>query len=134
MAGGDDQKQRLPEVMHSVRRQQRLIMIRGRHVIGKRQIGGGHHRDNAGGCAHCIKVQRSQRSGSGRAGAKGQVQRIPRRGDVIDIVGGPRHMQAGGVVGQGLGDTHARTSSTEVGAPRSSDHARNSMFCAASIR
>ena len=45
------------------------------------------------------------------------MQCAARRGHVIDIAGLARHMQAGRIMGQGLGYAHSVTSRTETQPP-----------------
>ena len=103
--------------MHIAVGQERLIMDRGRDVIGKGQIVGGQDADNARGCADFCQIE----LGDGAMGhvrqAKAQMQAVGGHGDVIDVTGSARDMQGGRIVGQGFGDAHGVTSNTLVGTP-----------------
>ena len=117
MAGGGHQKQRLAVVMDRAVRQQGFIMVRRRTIAGRRQVRGGPDPNHTGCRAHRIKVQGGQPSGGDGRCAKGQMQAIGGGGDIVDIARLAGHMQAGGVMGQGFGHAHGRTSNTLVACP-----------------
>jgi len=118
MAGGGDEKQRLAHVMHRPVAEERLVMKRRGRAIGEGiEIGGGQHGHHARGGPHGVEIERDQPAARDLREAEGEVQAILRHGNVVEIAGGAGDMQLGRVMGEGLGDAHARTSRTERVAP-----------------
>ena len=113
VAGGGNGEDRLTHVMHGPGGQQRLVMGGGRHVIGEGQVGGGQHRHHAGGRAHGVEIHGGDLAMGGVRQPERQVQAVRGRRDVVDVSRGAGDVLPRAVVGQGLRDAHARTSSTE---------------------
>ncbi len=120
VAGGGHKEDLLADIVDGAIRQDRLVMRRGRGIVGKGHILGGHHHNNAGGGADGGKVHRRDApAGDGRE-AKGEVQRARGRRDIVDIAGHARDVQRAGIVREGFGDAHAWTSSTLTALPERS--------------
>jgi len=122
MAGGDDQEERLAQVMDRPIAKQRLVMGTGRDIIGAGQIGSRDHRHDAGGRADGAEIHRGDLPARDIRQAEGQMQRARRCRDIIDIARRAGHMQGRGIMGKRAGNAHGRTSSTwmAAAAPESS--------------
>ena len=117
MALGHDQKDRLTNVMHPARGQQRLILHRRRAIGHLRPILGRKHRHHAGGGPHRGKVHRRDHTMGATRQTKGQMQRPRRQRHIIGIAASPRHMQRRAIMRQRFSHAHGCTSSTETGVP-----------------
>ena len=117
MAFRHHQKDRLADIMHPVRRQERLVMDRGRDVVLERQVGRGPDRDDTGAGVHFGQVQRQDLAMRHGREPEGEVQRIGRQGDVVDIARRAGDVQMRRLVGQGLRHAHGATSSTSTRVP-----------------
>ena len=117
VAGGNHQKQGLAYIMHGPNSKQRLIVVGRGDIVGKRQIISSQDGDNAHRCADRSQIHGCHRAARDKAGPEGQMQRACGRGNVIDIARRAGHMQPRGIMGQGLGNAHARTSCRSVCLP-----------------
>ncbi len=134
VAFGHDQEDRLADIMHRPRRQQGLVMDRGRDIVGVGQILRRPDRDHPRRGADLRKIDRRDLAMRDRRQPEGQVQRVGGQRHVVDIPCAAGDVQRPGIVGQGFRDAHASTSSTETWRPSRSWKCRSSMFCAASSR
>ncbi len=112
MRCGSHEKQRLAQVMNLARAEQRFVMVRGRTVRRPREIRCGQHRDHPRRLPNRAQIERGQRSGRRMGKPEGQMQRVRRRGNVVDIPGRTRDMQPCRVMGQGLRHRHGATRAT----------------------
>ncbi len=101
VAGGDHQKERLARVVHAVRREQGLIVVRRGDVIGERQIGGGQDGDHARRVPDRVEVHAGEGAMRHGAQAEGEMQSAGGRGDIVDVARSTRDMQMRGIMGQG---------------------------------
>ena len=117
VAGGDDEKDRLADVIDFAFGEQGLVVGGGAHVIGGGQVVRRQHGDDAGGGTDGCKVERGDAGAGMGGGAKGEVERVGGRRDVIDVAGLARDVEGSSIMREGFGDAHGCTSRTEVAVP-----------------
>ena len=117
MALCDDQEKRLACIMDRTIGQERLVMGGGRAIGDFVEILPCQHGDHARCRPDVGEVYRRDRATRDGRQAKGQMQAIGGRWDVIDIARAPRHMQAGRIMRQAVMRANDRTSSTLTASP-----------------
>ena len=117
VAAGDHQEEGLACEMDLARREQRFVMVGGGGVGVEFEVFGGEHGNHIGGSADVCQIHCGDRAACGVREAKGQVQCACGGGDVIDITSRAGDVEGCGVMGEGFGDAHGVTSSTDAGVP-----------------
>ena len=117
MAFGHDKENRLADIMHPARGQQRLIVNGWRAIRHIWPILGREHRHHTGGGTHRRKVHLGDHTMGAGGQAKGQMQGPCRQRHIIGIAGGPRDMQRRRIMRQRFTHAHGCTSRTETGLP-----------------
>jgi hypothetical protein len=114
---GHDKEDGLADVVDGAHGQQGLVMRRGAAIGHLGQVFGREDRDHAGGGANGGKVEAGDLAMRNGRQPEGQMQRVRRQGQVVDVTRLAGHMQRGRVVWQGFAHAHGETSSTETGVP-----------------
>ena len=117
MRGCGHHKHRLADVMHRAHGQKRLVMHRRRAVGHVGKIGGGPDALHAGRCARDGQIKRGDSAMGNRRQTKGQMQGPGGKRKIVQIARLPGYMQGRGIMGKGLAECHACTSSTFTAAP-----------------
>jgi hypothetical protein len=124
--GRGDDEDRLSHVVDAALGEKRFVPGRGRDVVLVREVTRREDHGDPGRGAHGVEVQRRDLAVRHGGKAEGEVERVGRDRDVVDVARLTGDVETGGIVrkctrdrvlGEGVGDGHARTSSTRAGTP-----------------